>query len=219
MASFSAVHPSTSHPSFPPPSAPTFPSSSLSSLWCPSSDMEWNQGSDCGGIQYLSQLQPRTSSTHPAIITPVFILLDFFILLCAHSGSLFLFSVFCYSSLLLAFPRRVESHSVWCLAGLLSLCTTSLHHVNLWLALHRGLLTTHACLHATPLWIEEITLTLTLRAKTLAGWLSALSQHSQLLSHSHNIEKCFVPKSAYRRWEKWQVLNMLNIALLALMCE
>lgn len=66
--------------------------------------------------------------------------------------------------------RRVESPSVWRLAALLSLCTTSLYHANLWLALRRGPLTTHGCFHVTPLWIGEITLTLTLRAKTLAGF-------------------------------------------------
>lgn len=85
---------------------------------------------------------------------------------------LFLFSFSCMSlsssastvdhslsfSIFLVFPavgqashRHVESRSVWRLAALLSLCTTSLHHTNLWLALHRGPLTTHACLHATLL--------------------------------------------------------------------
>lgn len=145
-------------------------------------------------------LPPPASSTHPASIIPFLILMYFFIHLLPQW-------IIRSLSLLLLFPavgrashRRVENHSVWRLAALLSLCTTSLRHANLWLALHRGPLTTHACLHATPLWKEEITLTLTLRAKTLAGWLagwlSALSQHSQFPSHSYSIHKCFVSKSA-----------------------
>lgn len=193
----------------------------FSALHCGVEEMHrQRQRCQCTNIQSFSHLPPPTSSTHPASIIPIFIFLDAFILLCFRGGSFLLFS------LLLHFPavgrtsrRHVESHSLWCLAALLSLCTTSLHHANLWLALHRGPLTTHACLHATLLWIEEITLTLTLRAKTLAGWLSALTQHSQLLSHSYSIHKCFVSKSAYCKSEKWQVLKMLNIALLALMCE
>lgn len=83
--------------------------------------------------------------------------------------------------------RRVESPSVWRLAALLSLCTTSLHHANLWLALRRGPLTTHACFHVTPLWIGEITLTLTLWAKTLAGF-----QHLDNVANSYPAATVFI---------------------------
>lgn len=114
--------------------------------------------------------------------------------------------------------RRVESPSVWRLAALLSLCTTSLHHPNLWLALRRGPLTTHACFHVTPLWIGEITLTLTLRAKTLAGF-----QHLDNVANSYPAATVFINALSKRMLTVGErvfffpkcVFRRLNTALLA----
>ncbi len=155
MASFSAVHPSTRHPSLLSPSALTLPPSyspSLFSLFHYGTEemvQPW-QLCQCNGtnIQYFSQLPPPITSTHPSAIIPIFILLCVFILLCFPHGSFPPF-LSCYSSLQLA--RHLEGHSVCRLAAMLYLCTTSLHHVNLLLTLRKGLFTTHACFHATPM--------------------------------------------------------------------
>lgn len=155
MVSFNTVYPSTRHPSLLSPSVLTILPSFLSFLYPPVCCLSlWSGGNArsmyrhiCLNCQHqpppltLPLLFPSSLSCYSS--SSYF----FFFFLSVH---LFFFSFF-YSSLLQdrASPRCVESHSVWCLAALLFLCTTSLHHANLWLALHRGLLTTHACLHAT----------------------------------------------------------------------
>lgn len=103
MASFSAVHPSTSHPSLLSPSVLTLPPSFFSSLCSLSFYGVEMQHCQCNSakIQYFSHLPPPTSSTHPATSFPIFIFLYCFILLCFRSGSFVLF-LSSYSSLLLA---------------------------------------------------------------------------------------------------------------------
>lgn len=156
MASFSAVHPSTRHPSSLSPSVLIIPPSFLSSLHPSVGCLSlWSGGNDrtmpCGNIATSIRFHLTCQHQPPPLILPL--LFPIFILMFFPSSPLS-FHQFFLSFLLLPTagwaPRRcVESYSVWCLAAVLFLCTTSLHHANLWLALHRGLLTTHACLHAT----------------------------------------------------------------------
>lgn len=166
MASFSVIHPSTSHPSLLSPS--------VLQLQSPVSYSP--ESISCLGI-YTDPKAPL-----------LFYLPSFFLI----SLISFCHSPVDYSRFLLHTAGRascVESCCVW--RALLSLCTTRLCHANLWLALHWGLLTTHGCLHATPLWIEEITLTLTLRAQTpLVDW------HNCCLSHSYSIHE----KALSHKW-------------------
>lgn len=153
-------------------------------------------------IQYFSHLPPPQS---PQLTLPLLFLSPFLCASLSFSAFSMDHSLFLLVSAAGWASPSVKDHSVWCLAALLCLCITSLHHVNLLLTLRRGLFTTHVCLHATTLWIEEITLTLDCGLRHwLAGWLAGFQRSSNtasFLSHSYSIQKCFVSKSAYCRWE------------------